>query len=286
MPWTGSAGGHGNQAPPPVDSSRAGRARWRRLTRSPRGAAGLGILAAALLLWPFSGWSPWPWLAGLGTLVLLRLLRLDGLMRGWVLHLAGLAVVAWLVSVTGFWAWVLAMSIGLLLAGLMQLPEWRVAAVGAVLCLAAGTGYVISSVETAQAQARLEQERNVRGATLAGERSAERVLPALLEGISQTGAEGDVCRLLDERAEAQFVRAAGAADCPAAVAAFRPVLGPAPELRDLDAPVTGSGGAMVTDACRTAWARPGLGGRELGRIDVRFTGPPGDTFYIAGFRPC
>src|SRR5687768_13444793 len=77
----------GGPAPPPQRHS------WRRLTRSRRGAAGLAIGAAALLLWPFAGWSPWPWLAGVGALVLLRLLRLDGLLRGWVWHVGGLVVV-------------------------------------------------------------------------------------------------------------------------------------------------------------------------------------------------
>ena len=39
---------------------------WQRLTRTRRGAAGLAIGSAALLLWPFSGWSGIPWLVGLG----------------------------------------------------------------------------------------------------------------------------------------------------------------------------------------------------------------------------
>jgi outer membrane protein assembly factor BamB len=45
------------------------------------------VVAAALLLWPFSGLSWIPWLAGIGVVVLLRLLRLDKLLRDWDLHL-------------------------------------------------------------------------------------------------------------------------------------------------------------------------------------------------------
>src|SRR4051794_21838252 len=79
--------------------------RWQRLTRSRRGAAGLAIATAALLLWPFSGWSSIPWLVGIAVLVLLRLLRLDGLLRGWVLHLGGVVVVVGLMYSTSPWAW-------------------------------------------------------------------------------------------------------------------------------------------------------------------------------------
>src|SRR5690242_4126817 len=45
-------------APPPSRPSFT----WQRLTRTRRGAAGLAIGSAALLLWPFAGWSAIPWL--------------------------------------------------------------------------------------------------------------------------------------------------------------------------------------------------------------------------------
>ena len=47
---------------------------------------------------------------------------------------------------TGPWDWALAASLGVLLAGLVQLPWWRLAAVGAVLCLLAGVGWGCRSV--------------------------------------------------------------------------------------------------------------------------------------------
>ena len=120
--------------------------RWRRLTRTRRGAAGLAILAAALLLWPFAGWFWIPWLAGLVVLVLVALLRLDRLLHGWSWHLGGLAVLVGLMLNTGPWDWALAASLGVLLAGLVQLPWWRLAAVGAVLCLLAGVGLGVRSL--------------------------------------------------------------------------------------------------------------------------------------------
>ena len=126
---------------PPRRPSRGG------ATRSARGAAGLAIAAAALLLWPFSGWSWIPWVVGLGVLVVLRFLRLDGLLRGWVWHVGGIVVVAGLMYSTGPWAWALAASIGVLLAGLLQLPWWRLAAVGAVMCAVSGVGFGFSTYQ-------------------------------------------------------------------------------------------------------------------------------------------
>src|SRR5690348_7187488 len=130
----------GAGAPPPPRPSFA----WQRLTRTRRGAAGLAIGSAALLLWPFAGWSAIPWLVGLGVLVLLRVLRIDGLLRGWVWHLGGLVVVVGLMYSTGPWAWALAASIGVLVAGLLQLPWWRLAVVGLVMCAVSGVCYGFS----------------------------------------------------------------------------------------------------------------------------------------------
>ena len=163
--------------------------RWRRLTRTRRGAAGLAILAAALLLWPFAGWFWIPWLAGLVVLVLVALLRLDRLLHGWSWHLGGLAVLVGLMLNTGPWDWALAASLGVLLAGLVQLPWWRLAAVGAVLCLLAGAGWGFDRYRAAQERAAQEAQTQQENMSLLGERSPERVLP----GASQLGiGQGDV----------------------------------------------------------------------------------------------
>src|SRR5918997_3298260 len=96
--------------PPPHEPGEPPRAprdphRWRRLTRTRRGAVGLGIVAAALLLWPFAGWFWIPWLAGLAVLVLVGLLRLDRLLGGWSWHVGGLAGGAGVVLGTRAWGW-------------------------------------------------------------------------------------------------------------------------------------------------------------------------------------
>ena len=259
--------------------------RWRRLTRTRQGAAGLAILAAALLLWPFSGWFWIPWLAGLVVLVLVALLRLDRLLHGWSWHLGGLAVLVGLMLVTGPWDWALAASLGVLLAGLVQLPWWRLAAVGVVLCLLAGTGWGVDRYRAAQEKAAQEAQRSQENMSLLGERSPERVLPALLEGIGQGDAVG-VCGLLAVPARNRFVQAAGAPDCAGAVAHFHKAQPRVPPLRDLDAPLAGASTAMTVDGCRTVWASSDLGGPALGVLQVTQAPPPGGTWFISGFAAC
>ncbi|TQM15993.1 hypothetical protein [Pseudonocardia kunmingensis] len=257
---------------------------WRRVVRSPRGAVCLAAVAAALLLWPFAGFSWIPWLIGLGALVVLRLLRLEGLLRGWDLPLAFLVVVVGLMVSTGPWAWALAGSIGVLLAGLMQLPWWRLAAVGAVLCLASGIGFGFSAyqdrIELEQIQAQAGEPLRMR----LGETRPARVLPALLSAVEQDDAD-PVCRLLSPRAEADLLAAAGSASCPEAVAELhRRVAGePVPDEENLPQPEP-SAERWNVDACSTAWAR--AAGPALGRIVVEQTAPAVQRFAVAGFAPC
>jgi hypothetical protein len=243
------------------------------------------IVVAALLLWPFAGWSWIPWLAGLGAMVLLRLLRLDKLLRNWDLHLAGLVVVAGLMLSSGPWSWALAASIGVLLAGLAQLPWWRLAAVGAVLCLVSGVGFGITQVQAEQRAAEQQAQASAENFTLVGERTPQRVLPALLEGIGQ-GDVPAVCGILDDQAERDFVRVSGAPDCRSAVAAFKAAAGAAPKFEDLPATTTQAGASWLTDGCRTVWAKAPLGGPALGRLDIRQSAPPGRSYFIAAFQPC
>jgi hypothetical protein len=273
---------------PSGPSGPSGRPRfdWRRLTRSPRGAAGLAILAAALLLWPFSGFSWIPLLIALGALVLLRvllgLLRLHRALRGWDVHLAGLVVVAGLMTSTGPWAWGFAASIGVLLAGLVQLPRWRLAAAGAVLCVISGAGFGYARYADHAELVQRQAEASRQTFALMGERRPERVLGALLEGIGQGDVLG-VCALLDDRARQDFVTAAGAADCASAVAAFRATdAAPLPDDRDVVA--VQEADRWLVDGCSTPWAT--LAGTGVGRIEVRRSAPPGGTYFVSAFLPC
>lgn len=274
--------------PGPAPGNGPGKARprfdWRRLTRSPRGAACVAVLAAALLLWPFAGFSWIPWLIGIAALVVLRLLRLDGPLRGWDIPLAGLAVVIGLMVSTGPWAWAMAASIGVLLAGLAQLPWWRLAAVGAVLCVVSGIGFGLSvhqeRIAHEQAQARAGDPMRVQ----LGEARAARVLPAILTAVRQDDAD-PVCRLLTPQAEAQLLGAVGVGSCTDAVAELHRRIAGLPDVDDerLPQPQASPEGSVV-DACTTAWAS--AAGQGLGRILIMQTDPAVQRFAVRRFAPC
>ncbi len=257
---------------------------WQRLTRTRRGAAGLAIGTAAVLLWPFSGWSLIPWLVGIGVLVLLRLLRLDGLLRGWVFHLGGVVVVVGLMYSTDPWAWALAASIGVLLAGLLQLPWWRLAAVGAAMCVVSGVGFGITSYHTAQVQREIESHAGDQLRSQLGESRPGRILPALLQAVAENDPD-PVCRLVLPGAETALLVAAGTTDCPSAVGVLH---GRAPAGTDVDTttlpqPRAVAGGWEV-DACQTAWAT--AAGRGVGVIAIGQTDPAVQRYNITGFKPC
>jgi hypothetical protein len=238
---------------------------------------------AALLLWPFSGWSWIPWAAGLGLLVLLRLLRLDGLLRGWVLHLGGVVVVVGLMYSTGPWAWALAGSIGILLAGLAQLPWWKLAAVGAALCVVSGVGFGITSHRTAEQQREIESHMGDPLRVALGEGQPGRVLPALLQAVALDDVD-PMCRLLTQPAEDAVLAATGAPDCTSAVGAMHErVAGVTVNERALPQPVAVAGGWQV-DGCATPWAT--AAGRELGTVRIAQSDPAVKRYVVAGFAPC
>lgn len=277
--------------PAPGNGSRPPRPRfdWRRFSRSPRGAAGLAVLAAALLLWPFAGFSWIPWLIGIAALVVLRLLRLDGPLRGWDVPLAGLAVVIGLMVSTGPWAWALAASIGVLLAGLAQLPWWRLAAAGAVLCVVSGIGFGLSvhqdRVELEQIQARAGDLSRAGIAEESGD-----IVPTLVLAVTQSAPDPDLlCALLTPPAEEQLARGVGVPDCasaapvlhqprPAATASMNPGM---PRGADPRQPPPAE---LVLDACATEWAD--AAGAALGRVQVQLVDPNQRTYLVTGFAPC
>jgi hypothetical protein len=275
-----------SQPPPQGPRPRFG---WRRLTRSPRGAAGLAIAAAALLLWPFAGWSWIPWLAGLAAMVLLRLLRLDKLLRNWDLHLAGLVVIAGLMLSSGPWSWALAASIGVLLAGLAQLPWWRLAAAGAVMCLVSGVGFGISQY---RAEQKAIAERQVTSQQNQGQiaEQAGQILRILDQTI--TGSQPDpglLCDILAPAAEQQLATAVQAADCRAATQVLydrlrgtdtgRPQNSIPPGANQQPPPQT-----MVLDACQRPWAK--ATGPALGKVTIQLVNATQKSYLVSGFGAC
>lgn len=268
--------------PPPLSRPRP-RFDWRRLTRSPRGAAGLAIVAAALLLWPFSGLSWIPWLAGFGALVILRLLRLDGLLRGWDLHIAGLVVVAGSMLSTSPWAWALAASIGVLLAGLAQLPWWRLAAVGAVLCLVSGAGFGYATYQDRVDERQLAVQAGNQIRAELGTSRFDTVLPALMRAVADNNSTR-FCALLVADAETQFVQASGSSDCASAVARLAAAVRNPEDYAKPTAPIMEQRGGWLIDACATRWDTPSAG-PQLGRLRVE-QARTGGAFVVTGFQPC
>lgn len=258
---------------------------WQRLTRTRRGAAGLAIGSAALLLWPFSGWSAIPWLVGLGVLILLRLLRLDGLLRGWVWHLGGLVVVAGLMYSTGPWAWALAASIGVLVAGLLQLPWWRLAAVGVVMCAVSGAGFGIATYQTQREIAAADQQVQ---RELQGQQGAARpqgVLPILLNRIAQN-VPGPVCNnLMADPARAALVASTGRTDCEGAVAALSAQVVDRARYAGATAPTVQTSTGYDVDACSLTWSNGQKAGPRLGKLEIGQK-PGGSSYYVVAFSPC
>jgi hypothetical protein len=245
----------------------------------------LAILAAALLLWPFAGWFWIPWLAGLVVVVLVALLRLDRLLHGWSWHLGGLVVLAGLMLATGPWDWALAASLGVLLAGLVQLPWWRLAAVGVVLCLLAGAGWGFDRHRAAQERAALAAQTSQQNRGQLGVARPNLALQVVLGSIGR-GDVGPVCdTLLAESAQVPFAAAAKAPHCAGAVRALAAqVDDPAAYMRGR-APSTQDGDVLTVDACRLQWTAGAVPGPQLGVLTVgRVNG--GTTYVVTAFRAC
>jgi hypothetical protein len=269
------------QQPAPGPRPRFG---WRRFTRSPRGAAGLAIVVAALLLWPFAGWSWIPWLAGIGVVVLLRLLRLDKLLRDWDLHLAGLVVVAGLMLSSGPWSWALAASIGVLLAGLAQLPWWKLAAVGAVMCLVSGVGFGITQYQEEQKAVEQQKQTQAESKAAQGAPRPQGVLPTILGRVA-AGSPGAICdNLLAEPARAPFAASVEQPDCAAAVGALSAQVTDRVRYERGQAPSTPVQGGVQVDACKMTWGSGGPAGPQLGHLTIGQIGP--SSYVVTAFTPC
>ncbi|NMH98925.1 hypothetical protein [Pseudonocardia acidicola] len=270
--------------PPPLHRPPSAWSRFR--LRNWRGAVGLGLAGAAVLLFPFLD-DPGRWwvpvAAGLGTLILLVVLRLDRLLRGWTWHLAGLALVVGLMFSTGPWAWAMAASIGVLIAGLLRLPAWKLLAVGVVLCAGSGLGYGLSTVRTTEQVEAQQVQTHLQSRGQLGAPRPTAVLPVLLNSIAR-GDTGAICdNLLAEPAQPSFAASAGQPDCAAAVQALAARVTDPSGYARATAESTSSGDVTTVDACHMTWdAAPA--GPQLGRLTVGRT--TGSTYVVTGFAPC
>lgn len=289
-PW--STGRRRGPAPPDPGGDPDPWRQWRRLRpRTVRGAAALGIAGAAVLLFPFLDDPDRWWVPvglGFGTLVLLALLRLDRLLDGWAPHVAGLVLVGALVYGTARnpWAWGLAAAVGLVVAGALLLPRWKVLAAGVVLLVVSGTGYAFRSVQLDAEQARADARET---AKFRSEYGVPRPQLALL-GLDSAVVAGNparVCWFAQPQAVGQIRSVTGAATCEDAVAVLHARVPPGARVTspdrdpDPDVPV---GGTVTVDGCDTTWAA--VAGRELGRVVLTRTPSTTPTFQIGSFAPC
>lgn len=284
-------------APDPADPPQADRgtaerdpwAPWRRLRpRTVRGATALGLAGAAILLLPFLD-DPGRWWVpvglGFGTLVLLALLRLDRLLQGWAPHVAGVVLVAALVNGTreNPWAWALALSVGVIVAGALLLPRWTVLAAGVVLLVVSGVGYSFRSAEIRQDQARVDAQAGAQFRTDLGVARPQLALVSLDTGVALSN-PARVCRLVQPAALDQLRAATGAAGCEDAVAVLHGRMPAGAQVTVPDRrpdPEVAVGSTTAVDACGSAW---GAAAPQLGGVVLTRTTPT--TFQVSSFTPC
>lgn len=249
--------------------------------------AGLILLAAVGLLWPFAGWSWWPVVIGFGVLVLLYLLRLDRLLLGWAPHVAGLVVVVLMAARSDPWAWGLAAGLAVLGVGFVRLPDWWVVAVGAVVVVVFGAGYGISHYRTAtQQQAeQVAADQQYRASRMA--LPAEAFLGAITSDIAY-GQEVKACGLLGSPGGEQLAAAEGVPSCADAVRRMHTrVTNPGkysnPRLPKGTVTKRADGTATV-DGCAVWPAGTAAPGPALGRLELRRH--EGSSYLITGYTPC
>lgn len=263
-------------------SGRVGRQRW-----PIRVLAGLVLLAAVGLLWPFADWSWWPVVTGLGVLVLLYLLRLDRLLLGWAPHLAGLVVVVLMAARSDPWAWGFAAGLAVLGVGFARLPDWRVLAVGALVALVCGVGYGISHYRTATQQQAEHTAADLRYRESRAALPADAFLSAITSDIAY-GQEVKACGLLGSPGGEQFAAAAGAPSCSDAVRRMHTQVTnvgryASPRL-PRGAVTKRTDGTATVDGCGVWPDRTAAPGPVLGRFELRRH--EGSTYVITSYAPC
>jgi membrane protein implicated in regulation of membrane protease activity len=261
--------------------------------RSWRGATGLGLIGAAALLVPFLDepnrwWIPFG--LGFGTLVLLAVLRLDRLLKGWTWHVAGVVLVGALVSATSGnpWAWAFAVSVGVALAGLIRLPRWQLLAVGLVLVAVSLVGYRFRAADVREQQNQVAAQAGAQLQQSVGITRPALVLTNLTAGIQDPDAQR-ICRITQPAALVQLTEATGTGSCADAVGVLHARLTPGSESpitvpRAMSAAPLPPGSTTVVDACSTSWAR--AAGPALGKVELVRTAAARETYQIATFEPC
>ncbi len=264
--------------------------------RRRRGRSGCVLLVVFALVWPLAGFPWWPLVLVFGLAVVLRVLGFGYLLAGQ--RGPGL-LVALLVGTTlgaaSPWLAVTALGAALAVAGLFRLPRWQLLAVGMVLFLVAGAGYVAETVATARLRAAYdEQDREYNRARLLP-RSPRDALGAVMAAVADADTS-TACALFTTSAREQLAAAFDAPDCVAAVRTWharvtRPSdYGLSPRLRGEVSTVSPDRETATVAGCGLRWyspingEQPAAGPPSPGRMQLRRV--LGVGYEITDYRPC
>ena len=254
------------------------------------------LLLVFAVVWPLAGFPWWPLLLVLGLAVVLRVLGFGYLLAG--KRGPVLLVTLLLVTTLGEWSpWLAATGLGaaLVVAGLVRLPRWQLLAVGMVLFLCAGAGWVAETVIAAQQRAASWAQTSDYNRAQLLPRSPRGVLGAVMESVADADTSA-ACGLFTEPAQAQLAAAFDAPDCPAAVLAWhervtRPEdYGLSPRLLGDVATVSPDRETATVAGCGLRWFspiegdEPPAGPTSPGRMQLRRV--LGTGYQITDYRPC
>lgn len=254
------------------------------------------LLLVFAVVWPIAGFPWWPLVFVLALGVALRVLGFGYLLagkRGPVL-LVALLVVTTLFAWTP-WAAVTALGGALAIAGGFRLPRWQLLAVGMVLFLGAGAGWVAETVITARQRADSYQQSSDFNRAQLLPHSPREALGAVMAAVADADTSA-ACSLFTEPARAQLAAVWGAADCPGAVLAWhtrvtRPQdYGLSVRLSGDTATVSPDRESATVTGCGLSWNSPITGGEPAagpsspGRFELRRV--LGQGYQITDYRPC
>ncbi|SEO56474.1 hypothetical protein SAMN04489732_101449 [Amycolatopsis saalfeldensis] len=266
-------GGFFDRAAAYGERSAARERRWLLVARALRWPV-LGVaVVVGLVAWWLSDWQMWPWLGGLGAVLLLGLTgtaRRVGL--AWTLAVTLAVVDVWLLTYVEPWWWLLLVGVAVLGAGVvaavrLRLRERRaqtVAAVvvGVVLVVLSVVMLAVNAAERdRQAQAVLDQEHQNAVARILP-RTPASMVDLLAEKIAfpTPDAVATACFYFAPPAQAQLARSRGVADCPAAIRSLAALVSAAGDyVNNLwlpgQATQDGPGGTLLVDACHLTFDR-------------------------------
>lgn len=254
------------------------------------------LLLVFAVVWPLAGFPWWPLVFVLALGVALRVLGFGYLLagrRGPVL-LVALLVVTTLLAWTP-WAAVTALGAALAIAGGFRLPRWQLLALGMVLFLGAGSGWVAETVITARQRAESwAQTSNYNRAQLLPHTPRD-ALGAVMAAVAE-GDSAAACAVFSDAAQAQLAAAWGGGDCPAAVLAWHSrVTRPADytasvELSGITTTTSPDRETATVTGCALTWSspidgrHPDAGPSSPGRMALRRV--LGQGYQITDYRPC